>query len=326
MTYETDELCSCDSTSGLMVDTGLPPANAPNSSDLYENIAYDKYWQRADRQKLNDLEHAIVNELLPLTGQRIIDLGCGYGRLADCYINRFGISVMFDGSRSLLQAAQKITGGKALYVLGDINHLPFKTAAFDCALMVRTFHHLDDSLSFIKNLRKILCGGGSFIMNYSNKRNVHRILKYLLRKNRSHSPFSCEPDTTEPNFIHHHPDFIKKLLENAGFNISDIRGAGILDKLAGVLPTFLFPILPTGKTLAKVFGKLLLTPWIFLKATVNAGETLLPAATAEELLNCPQCGSQPVRSTSGFYCIQCQKVYPLDDGIIDMRISTNMKN
>ncbi len=320
MRYEPDKICSHDSLSKLMVNSGLPPADVPNACDLYESVAYDDYWRRADRQKLNELEHAIINELLPPTGQCIIDLGCGYGRLADCYIDRFNISVLFDGSRSLLQTAQRITGGKAFYVLGDINHLPFRTASFDCVLMVRTLHHLNDPLKCTKNIRRTLCKGGNLIMNYSNKRNLRRIIKFLLG-DRSHSPFSRQPDTTEANFIHHHPEFIQELLESLGFNISDYRGAGILDKLAGVLPAFLFSILPTGKGLAPVFGKLFLAPWIFLKATVNAGETSLPATSIEESLICPQCSIQLVRSTSGFCCKECRKVYPLEDGIVDMRIS-----
>lgn len=298
---------------------GLPPPHLPNKFSLYENVAYDEYWRSAGRQKLNELEHAIINEWLPSTGECIIDLGCGYGRLADCYINRFRLSVMFDGSRTLLQTAQQITERKALYVLGDLNYLPFKTAAFDCALMVRTFHHLDNPMRCIKSLGRILRNDGCLIMNYSNKRNLHRTLKYLLG-NRYHNPFSRDPDRTEPNFIHHHPRHVQGLLESTGFSISDICGTGIVNILADVAPAFLFPFLPTGKFFAPIFGKLHLAPWIFLKATAHITEASQTALTAEELFACPLCGSNLIQTTRDFSCPECRKNYPIIDGIIDMRV------
>lgn len=319
MNSQSDDVYLSNQLTHSTTNAGLPPPHLPNKFNLYENVAYDEYWHRASRQKLNALEHTIVNELLPATGECIIDLGCGYGRLADCYINRFRLSVMFDGSRTLLQAAQQITQGKALYVLGDLNYLPFKTATFDCALMVRTFHHLDDPTRCLKSLGRILRNGGSFILNYSNKRNIHRVLKYLFG-NRYHNPFSREPDRTEPNFIHHHPDHVQELLKNTGFSISDARGAGIVNILADVAPAFLFPILPTGKFFAPLFGKFQLAPWIFLKATAHTIETPRTALTAEELFACPLCGSSLIQTTHSFSCTDCRKNYPIIDDIIDMRI------
>ncbi len=68
----------------------------PLKSDLerdqyrfYEGVEYKHFWDGLKRSKLDELEHAIVRELLPVSGRRIIDVGCGYGRLADCYLNRF---------------------------------------------------------------------------------------------------------------------------------------------------------------------------------------------------------------------------------------------
>jgi len=295
----------------------VPPVQAPNSYDLYEDVEYNEYWKELDKQKLNELEHAIVSELLPLYGRRLIDLGCGYGRLADCYFNRFETIVMFDGSLSLLRAAQINTNGKATYILGDINHLPFRPSAFDSALMVRVFHHIDDSSACIKSTRNILCGGGNLIMNYSNKRNAYRMIKFLMRST-PHNPFTTNALAIEPNFVHHHPDYIAQLLTAEGFDISQFRGAGVFDKLFALTPS-LSKLLPSGVRLAPMLGKSLLAPWIFLKGVVQAKDPLMPASKIDDLLLCPICGSEVIASTSSFECRNCRKTYPAIDGIIDMR-------
>ncbi len=55
----------------------------------YEGVEYSGFWDSVDRQKLNELEHAIISELLPASGCRVVDIGCRFGRLSDCYIGRF---------------------------------------------------------------------------------------------------------------------------------------------------------------------------------------------------------------------------------------------
>lgn len=296
----------------------VPPIQMPNSYNMYENVQYNEYWNEIDKQKLSELEHAIVSELLPSYGNRLIDLGCGYGRLADCYINRFETTVMFDGSLSLLRAAQMSTNGKATYILGDINHLPFRPSAFDSALMVRVFHHIDNSPACMKNTRKILCGGGNLIMNYSNKRNAYRMIKFLLKPT-AQNPFTRETLAIEPNFIHHHPDYVSQLLTAEGFDISHYRGAGVFDKLFVLTPS-LSKLLPSGVHLAPILGKSFLAPWIFLKGVVQAKNPLIPASSMSDLLLCPICGSEVIASTSSFECRNCRKTYPIIDGVIDMRV------
>jgi 2-polyprenyl-3-methyl-5-hydroxy-6-metoxy-1,4-benzoquinol methylase len=63
---------------------GLPlkidPEGSPHT--LYEGIEYKEFWNGLQRRKLDELEHAIVRDLLPVSGRRIIDVGCGYGPLS----------------------------------------------------------------------------------------------------------------------------------------------------------------------------------------------------------------------------------------------------
>ncbi len=297
---------------------GLPSTSTPGSYHLYEGIVYQDYWSSKDTANFNVLEHAIIRELLPSHGSRFLDLGCGHGRLADCYMDRFENVVMFDGSRSLLEAAQKTTNGKACYVWGDINHLPFRSSTFDCAMMVRVIQHLDNASSCIQSISRILGQGGYFIFNYCNNRNAHRILKYMLGGMRE-NPFKTEPLQVEANFFHHHPDYIADLLKSLDFEILTYRGAGVFNKIvehAG----FLAGIVPPGISLAPFLGKSFLAPWIFCQARIKRNEPPASVSNMEAWLVCPCCGQTVVPSTGGFKCVSCGRAYPVEDGIIDMRI------
>jgi len=295
----------------------LPPVDAPNRHDLYEGIDYPRYWDGIGKEKLDELERTLVSSLLPARGQRLIDLGCGYGRLFDVYANRFAEIVLFDGSESLLRMAQSNTNGKAIYVLGDINQLPFLPSAFDAALMVRVFHHMNEPEECLDEIQRILCGGGQFVMNYSNKRNVLRIIQYLLKR-LPYNPFAHETLTVEANFYHHHPAVVSGLLSSAAFEKQVLRGAGVLDKLAaacGPLGRFI----PQGMFLAPVLGALTLAPWIFCRMRARKSSLLSSASRVIDLLACPRCISVIAQTSAGFVCQQCGTKYPIHDGIIDLR-------
>ncbi|MCQ3936000.1 MAG: hypothetical protein DPW18_03015 [Chloroflexi bacterium] len=299
------------------MDNSLPPVDVPNAFDIYEDVDYRLYWQSLSRRKLDELERAILRELLPPRGSAVIDLGCGYGRLFPCYADRFEHIVLFDGSESLLRQAQSSHRERALYVLGDINRLPFRPAAFDAVVMVRVFHHLNRPDQVMKSIAGILCRDGALVFNYSNKRNLLQMLKYRLGRTK-HNPFSPEPLTVEANFFHHHPASVSGLLAGLGFQKLIHRGAGVFDKLAPILgPLSRFS--PAGMSLAPWLGRTALAPWIFCKAQLPDAPPQAAAGHPEELLACPVCGGAVKRRGSVLACAACPQEYPVRDGIVDMR-------
>ena len=159
-----------------MMRRGLPVESdlAKDPFSLYEGVEYQQFWTGRQKRSLDELEHAIVRILLPVSGRRIIDVGCGFGRLADCYLDRFEQIVMLDGSMSLLRQALEKTSGKAICIAGDLSHMPFRPASFDAVLLIRVFHHINDSQSCLSELHRLLCNEGRFIFNYCNKQNAQR--------------------------------------------------------------------------------------------------------------------------------------------------------
>lgn len=300
------------------MDNSLPPVDTPNEFDIYEDVDYQLYWQSATRRRLDKLEKVIVQELLPVHGRAIVDLGCGYGRLLPCYAGRFEFIVLFDGSETLLQQALKTYGEKAFYVLGDITHLPFQPAVFDAALLVRVFHHLNQPEEALRSIHRITCRHGHLIMNYSNKRNALQVIKYLLGRTK-HNPFTPQPLTVEANFFHHHPASVSKLLAGLGFQRMICRGAGVMDKLpflSGKMDQYISYDLQ----IASFLGQTALSPWVFCKAE---NSDTAPQAKVEgilDMLACPGCAGRLVQRDTDFYCERCSRTYPIRAGIIDMRL------
>lgn len=297
---------------------GLPSTDSGDSCRLYEEVQYEEFWEGLAKRRLDELERAIITELLPAGGRRFIDVGCGYGRLADCYVDRFSQVFLLDGSQSLLGQARRATRGRAVYVAADAVHLPFRAGSFDAALMVRVFHHVADSRACLSELHRVLCRDGRLVFNFSNKRNALRIAKWLLRSN-ADDPFALNASGVGSTFIHHHPRFVHELLREVGFSHTIYRGAGVMDKVAQVSER-LGRRAPLGKALSPFFGLIKVAPWMFCSAVAEGHVALREAGSLEDVLQCPACGGNLSRTPQAFDCVACQRHFPVDAGIIDFRV------
>jgi SAM-dependent methyltransferase len=299
--------------------SGLPLAlNPKQASQLYEGIEYKDFWVEKEKAKLDGLEHALVRRLLPPAGKRIIDIGCGFGRLADCYLDRFEQVVMLDGSMTLLRQAQEALKDRAVYIAADANHLPFAKSSFDCALMIRVFHHMPDSHWILSEIKRILSAGGIFTFNYSNKLSASRLPRRLLRWNKE-NPFVLEPVVSGGTLIHHHPAYVQRMLVKTGFSEMGYLGMGVVDKVTGKLGRF-ENLMPSGEALAHLLGVIKLAPWIMCRTRVNGGDTLRNEKCIDDLLICPSCQSSLRRSEQAYVCISCDLSYPIEDNIADFRL------
>jgi len=298
---------------------GLPTKIGPGKSAyaLYEGIEYQDFWRPDDRSRLDELERAVVSELLPPSGSRIIDLGCGYGRLADCYSGKFRQIVMFDASLSLLQQACERMNGKAWFIAGDIDHLPFRKCSFDQVLMVRVFHHMPDSKACLLEIGRVLGKDGSFVFSYSNKRNIARIMAYLLGRDH-HNPYSLETEGIGTTLIRHHPRMVADLLRETGFRDIQYRGVGIFDKIPGA-GGLLDMWAAGGKLFAPILGSSKIAPWILCKGHHPGNNGLIDTDQLTDLLQCPSCGSSMTEEPSAYVCLGCREKYPIRDQIIDLR-------
>ena len=298
---------------------GLPVVIDPNknSSRIYEGIEYKEFWNGDSKNKLDELEHFLLRNMLPRSGRRIIDIGCGFGRLADCYLDRFEQVVMLDGSITLLKQAQDAIKDRAVYIAADANHLPFTRSSFDCVLMFRVFHHLTDSQAILTELNRVLGDMGVLVFNYCNKLSGRQVMRWLMGSSKE-SPFSLDP-AVGLRFIVHHPIYVQRTLINAAFSDITYLGSGVMDKVAGRLGPF-EKWLPSGEALAPVLGVVKIAPWINCRAVAHGGQ-MDDRKTIEELLVCPQCHNSLQKSSGSYHCLTCARSYPIIDNIADFRFS-----
>jgi ubiquinone/menaquinone biosynthesis C-methylase UbiE len=107
-------------------------------------------------------------------GQRILDLGCGSGRIIRV-LKDFEIDCVFtDISEKQLNYARKEDRGKiksAEFIVQDILDSSFPKNKFDVIFCIATFHHLKtrkDRIKFLKNVYSWLKPDGYFLMTNWN--------------------------------------------------------------------------------------------------------------------------------------------------------------
>ena len=179
-------------------------ANKPPVCD-YEGSDYrTRFWENQGREYEDLVERVALQQFLPPTGKTLIEIGAGFGRLADEYAGYKKV-VLFDYSRSLLREAQEHLGknDQFIYVAGNWYNMPFVDGLFETMVQIRTLHHAADAPALFKELARIAQTGGTYILEFANKRNLKAIGRYWL-KQQNWSPFTHDPiEFVELNFDFH---------------------------------------------------------------------------------------------------------------------------
>lgn len=147
-----------------------------NSSKFYLNDTIAANYERRRFESiggkaLNAIELAAVQELIaPGHYQRVLELGCGTGRLTNFILDNYDFYVVsIDYSFSMLRKA--VRGKKRVsFVAADALRLPLKQDSFDGCVSLRLCHHLDKDALFdlFSNLTHILKKDGTIIFNTTN--------------------------------------------------------------------------------------------------------------------------------------------------------------
>ena len=104
-------------------------------------------------------------------GFKILDLGCGSGRLYHLFEEFQGVEyVGVDQSEGQIEVARE-QFPELDFQVAEMTELPFSDNEFDIIYCVATFHHLPDEASRIKSLnemKRVLKSGGHIIMTNWN--------------------------------------------------------------------------------------------------------------------------------------------------------------
>ncbi len=275
----------------------------------------EDFWENANRAYEDQAERIALRRLLqPAHGQRLLELGAGFGRLSPFFEDYAQVIVMDYARSQLVEARQRLGDEKYIYVAADIYRLPIAPGACDAATLIRVIHHLADVPTAFANIRAALSPGGLFVLEYANKRNLKAMLRYALRQ-QTWSPYTHEPIEFVKLHYDFHPAYIRKAVTAAGFQ--QTRALPVSYLRLGLLKN----TLPAG-LLARVDGLLqhssaLFAPSIF---TQNRVPGTRPASLPESLFKCPACDHTALEpQAQTLVCTDCGAAYDTSDGIYDFR-------
>ncbi len=274
-------------------------------------------------------ERIALNHLLPPTGKRLIEIGAGFGRLADLY-RGYDQVVLLDYARSMLQDAHAHLGSdpRFIFVAADLYNMPFVDNAFDVAVTVRVLHHVADIPCAFDEISRLLRPHGTYVTDFANKRHLKAVLRYWLgrisngapdHKVESTNPFSLAPyEFVKLNFDYH-PSYISQNLSRARFEVHEQRAVSTfrLGFLKRLVPATLLASLDG--FIQRPTARLQLSPSLFLCA--ESAKRGAPQINST-LWRCVRCGSAGLElDPTGLCCPTCATIYPCIDGIYDLKLN-----
>ena len=184
----------------------------------YEGSDYRaRFWQNQGRDYEDGAERVALRRLMPPTGGALLDVGAGFGRLADEY-RGYRRVILFDYSRSLLREARERWGDdpRFLFVAGNWYNMPFADGVFDTLVQVRTLHHAADAPALFRELSRVARPGADYVLEFASKHNLKAMLRYGLGR-QTWSPYDRAPVEFVALNFDFHPAWIRQQLAATGF-------------------------------------------------------------------------------------------------------------
>ena len=126
--------------------------------ELQTHRAEDRHWWYRGRRSV--LERVIDGLRLPARA-RILDAGCGSGRnMVD--LARHGTVTGVELSDTSVALARARSAGEVIE--GSVLEMPFESASFDLAVSLDVIEHLEDDLTALRELRRVVAPGGALLI------------------------------------------------------------------------------------------------------------------------------------------------------------------
>lgn len=241
----------------------------PNVCDYSDTDYKSDFWGDGKREYEDLAERYAVRKLLPVHGEKFLEIGGGFGRMLEEYAYRFKSAVLMDYAPNLVaQASQRVKELKLDNVTvtqGNIYDLSPLGTGFDGCQMIRVMHHLENVPLAFTQINRIMKKNGYFILEYANKRNLLEIARQLLRLPHI-QPFGYAPTQRgESLFYNFHPDYINDTLLKCGFVVEEKLAVSLFrnEKLKKLFNQKTLAFIDN--LLQRPLGFFQITPSVFLK-------------------------------------------------------------
>ena len=284
----------------------------------YEGSDYrSRFWEGGGRDYEDRVERVALRRLMPPAGKTLIEVGAGFGRLADEYTGYDKVA-LFDYSRTLLREAQARLGDdpRFIYVAGNWYQMPFVAGLFESIVQIRTLHHAADVPAVFHQLYRIARPQATYVLEFASKHHLKSILRFWTNK-QDWSPFSLEPEEfVELNFDFH-PHWIREQLAESGFKPGRMLTVSHY-RMAFLKRTIPVQFLVKLDSLAQLTGNWWqLTPSVFVQNRhISAGETAVPGT----FFACPACQTALGEPQNALLvCSGCGQRWQFEDGLYDFK-------
>ena len=191
----------------------------------YSDTDYAEFWSEHDREYEDAVERIALRRLAVGMAGTCIEIGCGFGRLVNEYAPLCSHVLLTDYAENMIQQAktqaQRLQLNNVECKRVNLYELETLGRRFDHAVCVRVMHHVENVYAFFRQVNLFLQDGGTFILEYANKRNVLEILRWLFRQPNI-EPLDYHPSKRKANiYYNYHPDYVRDMLMEAGFEIEE---------------------------------------------------------------------------------------------------------
>lgn len=195
----------------------------------YDTFDYQKFWQGRDYE--DHAERLALGKLILKTNssKKMIEIGCGFGRMADFYQSFFKKCTLVDPSIKLLHQAKKNLKDlkKFEFIRASAHKIPVADKSYDYCLMIRVCHHLTDLEPAIREIKRVLKPNGYLVLEFANKINFRARIRSYFRGEFDFSQNIYPVDLRSSrkrnenyiDFCSHHPYQVEKILKRNGFAI-----------------------------------------------------------------------------------------------------------
>lgn len=177
----------CERTYPLLRESGyadLLPAQAGGTETLYDDHEFQERLRVSAAPPLLSarVKADMMASMLGLRrGQRVLDLGCGAGKMALFASGRGVEAAGVDAAPFFLPAAAAAVD----LVRGDLRRLPFRKGSFDAAWSIDVLEHLDEQgvAELLVEARRVLAPGGALFV-YTHAMESSRLASFQRAVNR----------------------------------------------------------------------------------------------------------------------------------------------
>lgn len=170
---------------------------------------------------------AVILDRLPLTGdERVLDLGCGTGRVTAQLLERLGPDgrvVGVDGSARMVAEATRRLGDdpRASFLQQDLLALALDPPPADAAVSSATFHWIKDHDTLFARVRAALRDGGRFVAQCGGRGNIATVVR-AVEAVTAREPYASAFAGWPSPWNYAGPEETTERLQRAGFEVERV--------------------------------------------------------------------------------------------------------